>query len=108
MFKGTRSSRKSIFFSLLIGLCVLTMGPCVSDLFHTNKKESRYNLAKTKVEELADYDGVKGMSSVEWMSVYKQLGVHYEIENPKKLTQENLDNYLLAYGYSWEDGKYTR
>ena len=108
MFKGIRSSRKSIFFSLLLGLCVLTMGPCVSDLFHTNKKELRYNLTKTKVEELADYDGVKGMSPVEWMSVYKQLGVPYEIGNPKKLTQENLDDYLMRYGYSRKDGKYTR
>ena len=108
MFKGTRSLRRTIFLSLLIGLGVLTMGPCVSDFFYANKKELRYNLAKTKVEELADYDGVKGMSPVEWMSVYKQSGVHYEIENPKKLTQKNLDNYLLRYGYFWKDGKYTR
>jgi hypothetical protein len=53
MFKRTESLRKKIITACLIGLGILITGPCIKDGFHNyNKKEVRYNLSKSKVQEL--------------------------------------------------------
>jgi hypothetical protein len=108
MFKRTDNLRRKIITACIVGLGVLTMGPCIIETSHNfNNKEVRYNLAKSKVQELAEYDNLPGTSSSEWGSVYNQLGLNYEIRGPKEPNQKDLDNYLEKFGFFWNGKKYT-
>ena len=108
MFKRTDSLRKKIIAACVVGLGVLTMGPCAVETYHNlSNKEAKYNLAKSKAQELAEYDHLPGTSSSEWRTVYNKLGLNYEVGHPKKLSQGNLDDYLEKFGFVWDGKRYT-
>jgi hypothetical protein len=107
MFKRTDSLRRKIIAACIVGLVALTSGPCVVETCHNiSANKARYSLAKSKVQEKAEYDHVPGTSSYEWRSVYNMLGLEYDPRNPKKLSQENLDNILGRFGCQWNGKEY--
>jgi len=109
MFKRTESLRKKIIASCVIGLGILTIGTCAVETHRNfNRNKVRYILAKSKVQELAEYDSLEGTSSNEWMSVYKQIGKHYEIGNPQKLSLKEAEIYLEKFGYFWDGREYAK
>jgi hypothetical protein len=108
MFQKTDSLRKKIIAACVVGLGILTIGPCAVETYHNfNRNKERYNLAKSKVQELAEYDHIPGTSSSEWRAVYNKLNINYEVRNPEKLSQENLEDYLGRFGFFWNGKEYS-
>lgn len=108
MFKRTSGLRRKIIVACVVGLGVLTAGTCTVKTCHNiSNNNARYNLAKSKVQELAEYDRLPGTSSSEWRIVYNKLGLDYEVGHPKKLSQENLEDYLRRSGFYWNEKGYT-
>lgn len=108
MFKRTESLRKKIIAACVIGLGILVMGPCaVETCSNFNDNKTRYNLAESEVKKLAEYDHINGTSKSEWRGVYNILGLEYDPKNPEKLSQQDLDNYLEKFGYSWDGKEYS-
>ena len=108
MFKRTDSLRKKIITACVIGLGILTIGPCaVETCSNFNNNRTRYNLAESKLYQLIEYNPVEGTSISGQQSIYKQLGLKYDANDPEKLSQEYLDICLGRFGYFWDGKEYT-
>jgi len=103
MTKRNGLAKKTAIWGMIgLGALIIALTPKAS---HISQNKKRYEIGISKIKKLAEYDNIPGTGSHEWLSVYKKLGLTYEIGN--KLTEKQIDMYLEKFGYFWDGERYS-